>query len=244
MECRKAHAYDLQVEGKNEYFANGILVHNCDPAAVARITYDPDTHTVWAKELLYETGMLTADIARVVRKDILTRPREIRIGDRVVRWHDGRLWERKDYEGGYKFESIDLSMTEDAFADAGFKGWEVSALREAVASIQRCDGEVYCDPARPEQIREMKINHGLWAMPAVNTDKVGRIEYLKYFDVCYIGENIRQEVNTYCWQQSKNDKTQYINKPQDGGDHQMDCLSYGVCTHLRRLGIANKLGEQ
>ncbi|MBO7510523.1 MAG: hypothetical protein J6T35_04995, partial [Bacteroidales bacterium] len=114
----------------------------------------------------------------------------------------------------------------------------------AVAAIQRCDGEVYCDPARPEQIREMKINHGLWAMPAVNTDKVGRIEYLKYFDVNYVGANIRQEVNAYCWEQSKNDKTQYINKPQDGGDHTMDAASYGVCTHLRRQGIANKLGEQ
>ena len=203
-----------------------------DPAAVVRCTYDPETHTVWLRELLYETGMLTADIARVIRTDIINRPRTITIGGKRIKWQDGHL------------VGVDLTMSEDAFADAGFKGWEVSALREAVAAIQRCDGEVYCDPARPEQIREMKINHGLWAMPAVNTDKVGRIEYFKYFDVCYIGENIRQEVNTYCWQQSKNDKTQYINKPQDGGDHQMDCLSYGVCTHLRRLGIANKLGEQ
>ena len=203
-----------------------------DPAAVLRVTYDPETHTVWLRELLYETGMLTADIARVIRTDILYRPRTIRIGDKRIAWRDGHL------------VGVDLTMTDDAFADAGFKGWEVSELREAVAAIQRCDGEVYCDPARPEQIREMKINHGLWAMPAVNTDKVGRIEYLKYFDVRYIGDNIRQEVNAYCWEQSKNDKTQYINKPQDGGDHLMDAASYGVCTHLRRQGIANKLGEQ
>ena len=203
-----------------------------DPAAVVRCAYDPDTHTVWLRELLYETGMLTADIARVIRTDIINRPRTITIGDKQIGWHGGRLM------------GVDLTMSEDAFADAGFKGWEVSALKEAVAAIQRCDGEVYCDPARPEQIREMKINHGLWAMPAVNTDKVGRIEYLKYFDVNYVGANIRQEVNAYCWEQSKNDKTQYINKPQDGGDHQMDAISYGVVTHLRRLGIANKLGEQ
>lgn len=224
-----------------------------DPAAVSRITYDPETHAVWAKELLYETGMLTADIARIIRTDIVNRPRTITIGDKMLRWKEGvltymRLEKTEQGPDGqiriYDPQKIDLAMNEDAFADAGFKGWEVSALREAVAAIQRCDGEVYCDPARPEQIREMKINHGLWAMPAVNTDKVGRIEYLKYFDVYYIGANIRQEVNAYCWQQSKNDKTQYINKPQDGGDHQMDCLSYGVVTHLRRQGIANKLGEQ
>lgn len=224
-----------------------------DPAAVLRVAYDPETHTVWLRELLYETGMLTADIARVVRTDILTRPREIRVGEKKLRWKEGkliylRLTDTAQTEDGetriYTPEPIDLEQSEDAFADAGFKGWEVSALREAVASIQRCDGEVYCDPARPEQIREMKINHSLWAMPAVNTDKVGRIEYLKYFDVNYVGANIRQEVNAYCWQQSKNDKTQYINKPQDGGDHLMDAASYGVVTHLRRLGIANKLGEQ
>ena len=203
-----------------------------DPAAVVRCAYDPDTHAVWLRELLYETGMLTADIARVIRTDIINRPRTITIGDKQIKWHDGRLM------------GVDLTMSEDSFADAGFKGWEVSALKEAVAAIQRCDGEVYCDPARPEQIREMKINHGLWAMPAVNTDKVGRIEYLKYFDVNYVGANIRQEVNAYCWEQSKNDKTQYINKPQDGGDHTLDAISYGIVTHLRRQGIANKLGEQ
>ena len=207
-----------------------------DPAAVVRCTYDPDTHTVWLRELLYETGMLTADIARVIRTDITTRRRAIPIGEKWLLWEGGRLT--------YKGNPIALTMSEDDFADAGFKGWEVSALKEAVSAIQRCDGEVYCDPARPEQIREMKINHGLWAMPAVNTDKVGRIEYLKYFDVNYVGANIRQEVNTYCWQQSKNDKTQYINKPQDGGDHTLDAISYGIVTHLRRQGIANKLGEQ
>lgn len=203
-----------------------------DPAAVVRVAYDDDTHTVWLRELLYETGLLTADIARVIRQDILNRPRTIVIGERRVEWRDGHL------------VGIDLTMSEEAFADAGFKGWEVSALREAVSAIQRCDGEIYCDPARPEQIREMKINHGLWAMPAVNTDKVGRIEYLKYFDIRYIGEDIGAEVKNYRWQTSKNDKTQYINKPQDGGDHLMDATSYGAVTHLRRLGIANKLGEQ
>jgi len=81
-------------------------------------------------------------------------------------------------------------------------------------------------------------------MAAVNTDKVGRIEYLKYFDVRYIGDNIDHEVRNYRWQTSKTDKTKYINKPQDGGDHLMDATSYGAVTHLRRQGIANKLGEQ
>ena len=207
-----------------------------DPAAVLRVTYDPATHTVWLRELMYETGMLTADIARAIRRDIQGRDRVITIGKRQLLWRGGVL----SCDG----KVLDLTQPDDALDDAGFRGWEVSEARAALEAIERCDGEVYCDPARPEQIREMKINHGLWAMPAVNTDKVGRIEYLKYFDVRYIGDNIRQEVNAYCWEQSKNDKTQYINKPQDGNDHLMDAASYGVVTHLRRQGIANKLGEQ
>ena len=207
-----------------------------DPAAVLRVTYDPAMHTVWLRELMYETGMLTADIARAIRRDIQGRDRIITIGKRQLLWRGGVL----SCDG----KVLDLTQPDDALDDAGFRGWEVSEARAALEAIERCDGEVYCDPARPEQIREMKINHGLWAMPAVNTDKVGRIEYLKYFDVRYIGDNIRQEVNAYCWEQSKNDKTQYINKPQDGNDHLMDAASYGVVTHLRRQGIANKLGEQ
>lgn len=207
-----------------------------DCAAVVRCAFDPDTHTVWLRELMYETGMLTADIARAIRRDIQGRDRIITIGKRQLLWRGGVL----SCDG----KVLDLTQPDDALDDAGFRGWEVSEARDALEAIERCHGQVYCDPARPEQIREMKINHGLWAMPAVNTDKVGRIEYLKYFDVRYIGANIRQEVNAYCWQQSKNDKTQYINKPQDGGDHLMDATSYGAVTHLRRLGIANKLGEQ
>ena len=32
--------YDLQVEDVHEYFANGILVHNCDPTAIVRYCED------------------------------------------------------------------------------------------------------------------------------------------------------------------------------------------------------------
>ena len=207
-----------------------------DPAAVVRVTYDPDTHTVWVKELLYETGMLTADIARVVRTDIANRRRTHKVGERQLEWHRGIL----SCEG----QDIPLTNFDNELAARGFVGWQIDDIREWVGGIERLDGEIYCDPARPEQIREMKINHGLWAMAAINADKVGRIEYLKYFDVRFIGSNIDKEIRNYRWQTSKTDKTKYINKPQDGNDHLADSISYAVCTHLRRLGIANKLGEQ
>lgn len=215
-----------------------------DPAAVVRCAYDPDTHTVWLRELLYETGMLTADIARVIRKDIAGRKREHTISGKLLLWKGGVLSWAEISPDDSPFYELDISSLEKSLVEAGFVGWEVEDIREWVGSIERLDGEIYCDPARPEQIREMKINHGLWTMPAVNTDKVGRIEYLKYFDVKFVGDDIDHEVRNYRWQTSKTDKTKYINKPQDGGDHLMDAVSYAVCTHLRRQGIANKLGEK
>ena len=211
-----------------------------DPAAVVRCCFVPETHTVWVKELLYETGHLTADIARVIREDIRNRPRQLLLGDKVLVWKEGTLY----YVEPEKGTPIDRGDLAKSLERVGIVGWMLERVREWLGSIERLDGEIYCDPARPEQIREMKINHGLWAMSAVNTDKVGRIEYLKYFDVRFIGENIDHEVRNYRWQTSKTDKTQYINKPQDGGDHLMDAISYGVVTHLRRKGIANKLGEK
>ena len=207
-----------------------------DEAAVVRVCFDNDTHTIFIRELLYETGMLTADIARVIRTDIVSRKRTHQVGDAVLQWERGVLT-----HNGQTIPRVNL---ENELAAIGFVGWQIDDIREWVASIERCDGEIYCDPARPEQIRELKINHGLWAMAAINTDKVGRIEYLKYFDVCFIGDNIDHEIRNYRWQTSKTDKTKYINKPQDGGDHLADSISYACCTHLRRLGIANKLGEQ
>jgi len=207
-----------------------------DPAAVVRVAFDPETHTVWLKELLYETGMLTSDIARVIRYDIINRKRTHAVGKKVLEWRGNVL--------RYGDTVIDRTDINKSLVAAGFVGWEVDDIREWVGSIERLDGELYCDPARPEQIRELKINHSLFAMAAVNTDKVGRIEYLKYFDVRYVGDNIDHEVRNYRWQTSKTDKTKYINKPQDGGDHLMDATSYGAVTHLRRQGIANKLGEQ
>lgn len=54
--------YDLEIDGVHEYFANGILVHNCDPTAAIRCgIVDND---LYVDELFYETGMLSTEIAR------------------------------------------------------------------------------------------------------------------------------------------------------------------------------------
>ncbi|MCH8067833.1 MAG: hypothetical protein IID16_00970 [Candidatus Marinimicrobia bacterium] len=44
--------YDLQIEGVNEYFANGILVHNCDPTTIVKVG---ETRTdIYLELLCYE----------------------------------------------------------------------------------------------------------------------------------------------------------------------------------------------
>ena len=52
--------YDLEIEDAHEYFANGILVHNCDPTSlVATIETD---EAYYVDELIYQTGMLNSHI--------------------------------------------------------------------------------------------------------------------------------------------------------------------------------------
>lgn len=58
--------YDLEIDGVHEYFANGILVHNCDPSAAVRCgIVDND---LYIDELFYKKGMLSTDIARELQR--------------------------------------------------------------------------------------------------------------------------------------------------------------------------------
>ena len=203
-----------------------------DPAAVVRICFDASTYTVYLHQVLYEKGLLTAAIAQAIKDDMLNRARTL-----------------------YRTSTLDVMTENGAIQINGYRVDRLSSFDPKVLSkevaqelnnIHTYVGEVYCDPARPEQIRETKIIHGLMATGAVNKDKTGRIEYMKYFNVCYTesSKDLHNEYVNYRWKQSKTDKTRFINEAEDGNDHAMDALNYGVATHLRRLGIANRIGEQ
>lgn len=101
---------------------------------------------------------------------------------------------------------------------------------------------VYCDPARPDNVALLRRSD-ISAVKATNRDKAGRISYLQGFKVKYVGENIHREVQTYSWLPHPQDTERFTDKPQDGNDHCMDAVSYGACTHLRRLGIINEWDE-
>ena len=212
-----------------------------DPTAIVRCTYDPDTGILWYKELMYRGEYNISTIAGVIRDDILNRKREIRIGDRRIYWEGRELSYNGDTMPACEIGS---KAWKEWWAERGIEGWMEGELREAVEGIFRYDGPIYCDPARPENIKSLKIDERLWAIEANNRDKVGRIQYLRYFDVCFIGDNIEAEIRNYRWKQAKNDKTRYIDEPQDGDDHLADACNYACTSHLRKLGITNKLGEQ
>jgi len=52
--------YDIEVEDVHEYFANGILVHNCDPSACSEVGFLDNG--IYIDEEFYKTNMLSTDI--------------------------------------------------------------------------------------------------------------------------------------------------------------------------------------
>ena len=207
-----------------------------DPAAVVRICFDASTYTVYLHQVLYEKGLLTAAIAQAIKDDMLNRRRTLYHTSTIDVMAENGAITINGYEVD-RLSSFDPKVLPQGVSDE---------VAKELNNIYTYVGEVYCDPARPEQIRETKIVHGLMAAGAVNKDKTGRIEYVKYFNVCYTksSKDLHNEYVNYRWKQSKTDKARYINEAEDGNDHAMDAINYGVATHLRRIGIANRIGEQ
>ena len=58
--------YDLEVEDAHEYFANGILVHNCDPTAIVRCGLVDDR--MYLDEECYRTHMLAKEIISELKR--------------------------------------------------------------------------------------------------------------------------------------------------------------------------------
>lgn len=72
--CRRGtDVFDLWVDGVHEYFANGILVHNCDPTAIVRVLADTGRKTAYIEEICYNTGMMNADIAEALNSRQIAR---------------------------------------------------------------------------------------------------------------------------------------------------------------------------
>lgn len=59
-ETQYCPVYDLEIEDVHEYFANGVLVHNCDPTAIVMVSVG--AKCIYLDELCYRTQMGTNEI--------------------------------------------------------------------------------------------------------------------------------------------------------------------------------------
>jgi PBSX family phage terminase large subunit len=215
-----------------------------DPTAVDRLCYDKSINTLYIKEVCYQRGLLNNEIAAYIRNDYRNKRTFLYSHEDIEIYSEhGKIIANKGTE------QIVVSMV-DFIANnqlSDFFGC-VGMITKSVINLHNVLTEVYCDPSRPEHIKEMRVFYGLSTMAAVNAKKVERIEFLKYFNVVYEGDNIETEVNGYKWMPKKKTddgrEPELQNEPMDGNDHHMDAINYGAVTHLRRLGISNLIGEK
>lgn len=204
-----------------------------DPTAIVRACYDPKTNALYLHQVCYSKGLNNAVIATNIKNDFRDK--------RTFIYSDGEnevyIENKEIYYNGKTASLIDFDKLELDINTALYSR-SITAVRDVLT-------EVYCDPSRPEHISELRTFYGISAMGAINTDKSGRIEYLKYFKVFYTesSTNIADEVDGYKWLTEKNDTKKFTNTPQDGEDHLIDATLYSA-THLRRMGIANDMGEK
>ena len=67
--------YDLEIENVHEYFANGVLVHNCDPTALEHVVLAHGD--LWVDELVYSTNLTNPDIANRAKYNGLDSTQQI-----------------------------------------------------------------------------------------------------------------------------------------------------------------------
>lgn len=60
----KVEVFDLTVEGEHEFFANGVLVHNCDPTVIVAIYYYNGGYII--DEVAYQKGLSNKSIADIL----------------------------------------------------------------------------------------------------------------------------------------------------------------------------------
>ena len=60
----KERVYDLTIEDEHEFFANGVLVHNCDPTVIEAIYYYNGGYII--DEIVYKKGLSNKQIADIL----------------------------------------------------------------------------------------------------------------------------------------------------------------------------------
>ena len=63
----KQKVYDISVEDEKEFFANGVLVHNCDPTSLSCALADMEKMHLYIFDEHYAQGMTNKDIADMIK---------------------------------------------------------------------------------------------------------------------------------------------------------------------------------
>ena len=86
---------------------------------------------------------------------------------------------------------------------------------------------IVADSARPEIISEIKQSGWRIVGADKNPGSVLRgIERVADKQICYFGHNLKQEYLSYAWRKKRSGEV--VDEPQDGNDHLLDALRYGV----------------
>jgi PBSX family phage terminase large subunit len=67
--------FDLMVEGDHEFFANGVLVHNCDAATLIEIKMHNDN--IYLRRIVYEVGLLNKSLSDKMKQLGISTSKEI-----------------------------------------------------------------------------------------------------------------------------------------------------------------------
>ena len=167
-----------------------------------------------------------------------------------------------DYDelGDYHWECYEryLRDSEQDPEGMGVRQWDVARYNPYAAYMfasRMENGELAGDAGNYYQkAAELGCSRAVWKVVANPSFMRGVRHTCVMFDRCVNhhsvrngedrGSAIRQEAETYSWRQDPKDKIHYLNEAVDGNDHAMDAINYGAVTHLRWLGVTNRIGEE
>lgn len=192
-----------------------------DPTAIIRITWDEKNNRIYLREVVYQKGLLNADIARIIKQDIREEKHIILESEGYIKWTENNRV--KDTDG--RDEPLEDCKDED------------------VEFIKDCLIEVYYDIAEQKSGAELR-QYGISTYGCFKGkgSVVSQLSFMRYFEIFYIGENIGIEVENYKWKKRK-DEAEFNNTPVDAFNHAADASRYGIFTHLTRLGFVVGIPE-
>lgn len=200
-----------------------------DPTAIVRICFDEKNMRIYLKEIAYQKGLQNADIARIIKQDIWEKRTSIWNDTHEIYVQNGRLIGKGE-----------VTLVEVRDGSDNYREWikdNPGDYYKELEKILKFYYEVYCDIAEQKSISELR-SYGLSAYGCIKGkgSVESQLSFMRYFEIFYIGDNIKTEVENYKWRKKKDEKD-FDNTPLDAFNHAADASRYGIYTHLTREGF-------